>query len=173
MENKIVIEECMGEIKKRFEKYPDIFLTEEDVRGHIFSRLLKNFGNGEETKNGSISISAHSDISWYDGDGFLALRPDIAIIEVGTLDMTEETSKGFYVDKIPFGIEIKLNRGDKSKETVLSELLGDLDKLKELGQRNKETSFYMIYLDKGSRLEKNEIEELQLKYPAKIIYATI
>lgn len=170
MIDKIIVEKCLKRIKNRFEDYPDIFLAEEDIRGHLFSVLSKYFHKIKKTKDGRKSVAVHSQVAWYNKKGYLRIHPDISIVNVATLDMTKETGKGFYVEEIPFAIELKLNRGGKNKREVKSEMVFDLKRMKELRSRNKGSRFYMLYLDKCGWLKKKEIKELQSKYSVKIIY---
>ena len=170
MIDKIAVENCINQIKNKFEKYPDIFLTEEDVRGQLFGILSKCFPKIKKTKDGSESVAVHSQVTWYNSKGYLRINPDISIINVATLDKTKVTAKGFYVEEIPFAIELKLNRGEKNKKQVKSGMIYDLNKMEKLRSRNKGSNFYMLYLDKCSRFKSQEIEALQSKYFAKIIY---
>lgn len=153
-----------------FENNPHIFLSEEDVRGHLFSRLLPYFNKLEMAKRGGKTISLHQQISFFGDRRTLSERPDIVIIDVKTLDLKAKTGKCFYFEKSPFGVELKLNK-NKGKEKVLKELKEDLIKTEKLHQRNPELNFFIFYLDKKSRLTEDDIMKLQLEYRAKIIYA--
>ena len=170
MVDKIAVENCINKIKNKFEKYPDIFLTEEDVRGNLFCCLSNCFGSVKKAKYGYKSVMTHSQVSWYNNQNQLRKNPDISIIDVRTLDMKNIASKGFRVKKIPFVIELKLNRGGKNKEGVRRGLIYDLNKMEGLQKSNKNSKFYMLYLDKRGLLDENYIRKLQSKYSAKIIY---
>ena len=84
-----------------FEKYPDKYLTEEDVRGFLVSNLLKHseFNALQDTSDNSKSISLHSEVRWYGYSGKLKYRSDIVIIDVASLKakdgMFKLPSKGY------------------------------------------------------------------------------
>ena len=176
MNRKKAVEKSIEYIKRKFENNPHLFLSEEDVRGHLFCELLKRFNKLQKTKDNKETIPLHLNISFFGSKGHLSERPDVVILDVETVDLYtaqrgKNLSKGFEFEKAPFGIEIKLNRNG-SKNRVLKELEADLIKSKNLLNRNKELKLYVVYLDKKALLEDEDIKQFQSTYIAKIIYAT-
>jgi hypothetical protein len=96
-EEKTAVENCIQQIIDRFLCTPNVFLTEDDVRMHLCSLLLRHFDRNFRTQDGDCSVELHSEVRWY-GNGNLRLRSDIVIIDVGTLDVRRSTtipSKGY------------------------------------------------------------------------------
>ncbi len=168
-----IVEKCIRNVSDRFKTFPDIFLTEEDVRGHLFSELLKNYGDApERTLNGSMTTPTHSNFSWYNRTGSLRPRPDISIVDPQHVDTSIENSKDLLAHDIPFAIEIKLNRKTDKKKAKIGLYL-DLKKMADLKTRNAATKFYAFYLDKKAILTEPYLLKMQTKYPeSKIVYVS-
>lgn len=132
------------------------FLTEDDLRCHLFNALedgLKNFTN----------VSVHAEIRWYgnrddQATSKLRYRSDIVIINPHDLQIDESIfklpSKGYGFDKYHAIIEIKLRRPNNKDSDAKYEqrIKKDINKLKEI--RNKTTNnfinkrFYLVVFDK-------------------------
>lgn len=153
-----------------YKKYPNIFLTEEDVRCFLYSQFLREIpllSKIKPTYDNSSSISLHTEIRWYGIDGKLKKRSDIVFIDPNSIKTRNQGnikihSKGFSFSDYYAIIEIKIRRinGTSDKE-YLKLISKDIEKLKDLvieGARFnnfQNPNYYLICLDK-----KNDIRQL-------------
>lgn len=160
----IEIEQSVNNLVQNFNEFPDIYLTEEDVRTHLFSfifnksnlcRMLFN------TQDGTKSTPLHSEIRWYGNSGKLKYRSDIVILDPRTMI----TKRGFSLPSKGFGfnhfyaiIEIKLRRiNGKSDNKFREEIIKEIKKLKKIKAETESANKYkpitiLLCLDK-----KNDI----------------
>jgi len=146
----------------RFQRTPNVFLTEDDLRVHLCSNLLKYFGAEQPTQDGDRSISLHAEVRWYGGTEKLKTRSDIVLVDVSNLDVLRHAqmpSKG-YGFNIPKGIiELKFRRPNgESRSSFSKKIRADLNKLRLLkkvftdNQGRCQTEFWMLILDKKEKL---------------------
>jgi hypothetical protein len=108
-----------------FNKYPNKYLTEDDVRIHLCHFLMNDFGEIKKTKDDDVSISLHTEVRWW-GDKHLRYRSDIVLLDVSDMQVTKNkilklkkhTQKGYAINKIKGVIEIKFrrNKGDSDNQ---------------------------------------------------------
>jgi hypothetical protein len=174
-----VIQESIDGLKADFERYPDVYLTEEDVRSHLFADLLnKGFSTPKPTEDNSQSIELHSEIRWYGREEpKLRCRSDIVLIDVSTLITTASgsvrlPSKQFGFNRFYTIIELKLRRSDKEKDdTFLEKVRKDIEKLEKIrGHVQSDFHGYVVIFDKGTNLERR-IHALRNPHNFKIIYS--
>jgi hypothetical protein len=145
----------------KFQRSPNIFLTEEDLRNHLCNELLKHFGTEETTQDGDKSISLHCEVRWY-GRGTLKIRSDIVLVDVSNLKVlryTKMPTKGYRFN-IPKGIiELKLRRPNGESDSVFKrKIQADINKLKRLkgiffaARGIDQTKLWLVVLDKKSKL---------------------
>ena len=164
------INDSIKELINTFEKYPDIFLTEEDLRCFLYSNLLnkKSLQNLHKTSDNSYSIPIHTEIRWYGNDyEELKYRSDIVIIDPKDLQTKNNeffnvNSKGFSFNNYYAVIELKLRRinGDSDNSFLNGNsrrkngINNDLEKLKKIREKVSQsiykTRFYSINFDKKS-----------------------
>jgi hypothetical protein len=172
------VNDCIEETTSAFCEFPNIFLTEDDLRMHLCSKLLRYFSKMTETLDHDRSISLHSEVRWY-GHGDLHLRSDIVLVDVSTLNVLkydEMPSKG-YGFNFPNGIiELKFRRPiGKPDEIFVNEINEDMNKLRRLREvfkhndvRRKQTQFWLVAFDKMSDLRlpspESEIGWLSFTY---------
>jgi len=157
-ESKKSVEGKIQMLLEEFKKYPEKFLTEEDVRAYLYHLLLKDFGDLKDTKDGSKSIPLHTEIRWYGESGKLKSRSDIVILDVSTLKTKDSLSfklpsKGYSFNFPKIIIEIKLRRRNGSSNKSFKESVKkDRKKLIELGQEfNNNFLSYLIIFDKKNK----------------------
>jgi hypothetical protein len=158
-----MIKKAIKETAEAFEKHPDIFLTEDDARCYLATRLLKNkeLSLPKETSEGLFSIPVHSEVRWYGNNGRLKYRSDVVVLDVSTLRTgryLETPSKGYAFNKFNAVIELKLRRKNGSSDNQFIKLVkADFRKLlllqEEVQDVNRNASYYVLCLDK-----KNDIE---------------
>ncbi|SMM99717.1 hypothetical protein SPONN_901 [uncultured Candidatus Thioglobus sp.] len=160
-----------------FSKYPNKYLTEDDVRIHLCHLLMPDFGGIEQTKDSDCSISLHTEVRWH-GDKHLRYRSDIVLLDVVDMQVTKKKmlelknhpEKGYAVNKIKGVIEIKFrrNKGDSDNQ-FFKKIKNDYDKLKEIkdmistDNENQDTFYSLIVLDK-----KKDIKSRLNNFPNEI-----
>lgn len=152
------IDSAIDKLIEDFKKYPDIFLTEEDMRSRLYSYLLEGFNNIEKSRYGALSIPIHTEVRWYgSGDEKLKFRSDIVVIDPFSLNTDKRyvLSKGYsFADAIAV-IELKLRRVKYSPDNrrfgqMIDE---DLKKLKKIRDRAYlRAEMYLVTFDKKENL---------------------
>lgn len=172
-ENNVVA--SINEVIDLFRESPNVFLTEDDLRFHLCSRLIRYFGSEENTQDGDRSISLHTEVRWY-GEGNLKTRSDIVLIDVSNLDVLRHArlpSKGYGFNIPKAIIELKFRRPNgESQASFLRHIHDDIQKLSELkrifhnAQGRDQTAYWMIILDKKTVLTEhiNAPEGINIHY---------
>lgn len=167
------------ELKTKFERYPDVFLTEQDVRSNLFADLLRNgFCAIRPTEDDSRSIELHSEIRWYGREEpKLTCRSDIVILDPASLittasDDLELPLKQFGFNKFSTIIELKLRRSNKeSDNSFLGRIREDIEKLEKI-QTYVQSGFdgNILIFDKGTDLEQR-VRALRNEFNFTIVYS--
>jgi hypothetical protein len=155
------IESCIGEIERKFIARPDIYLTESDIRCHLFGALKQhqNLSQEIETSDGSYSIPLHTEVRWYGESGRLKYRSDIVVLDVTSLKVRNNLfrlpSKGYSFNKPNAIIEIKLRRRNgKSNTDFMDSIKRDIERLKEIKRQlelpNDFPLYFLIFDKKGN-----------------------
>lgn len=178
-----LVDSAIEKVIDEFKLYPDVFLTEEDVRCHLVSHLLqdKTLGSISKTAEGSRSVSIHAEVRWYGHSRKLKYRSDIVILDVESLHTKEPfrlPSKGYAFDKFSAVIELKLRRLQKRGDSKFISMIDyDFERLKTLidDTRNAtQAKYYLLCLDKKSDISdaldkyKNE-SQIDFRYVFKSI----
>ncbi len=161
-----------------FEKCPNKYLTEDDVRIHLCHLLMNDFSKIEETNDNDCSISLHTEVRWW-GDEHLKYRSDIVLFDVSDMQVTKKkilelknhTQKGYSANKIKGVIEIKFrrNKGDSNNQ-FLKKIKSDCDKLTkiktmlEIDGENKNTFYCLIVLDKKQNMKDKLNNLIYVRY---------
>lgn len=156
-----LIEKEIEGLIKSFKENPDIFLTEEDIRCHLVSRLLqhKQFSGLSDTANRSRSIPVHTEVRWYGRNGNFKYRSDIVCFDTSTL----RTKKGFNLPSKGYAfyffyavIELKLRRmSNRSNKEYLKMIEDDHKKLRTLisdVESTVDVKYYLLCFDKKTNL---------------------
>ena len=160
-ERKNLVESRISTLINEFNRYPDKFLTEEDVRAYLYHLLLDGFSEIEETEDDSHSISLHCEIRWYGQGQNLRYLSDIVIFDVSQLKTQDDNqrlpSKGYGFNNPNVIIEIKLRRkGNKSDNQYKTDLEGDRRRLAEIKSQVSEAGHniypYLVAFDKKSNI---------------------
>jgi hypothetical protein len=153
------VEKRINQLIEEFKKYPEKFLTEEDLRSYLYHLLVDDFNIIQDCEDNSKSIPLHCEVRWYGNSGKLRLRSDIVILDVSTL-ITKNIasfklpSKGYGFNKPLVIIEIKLRRktGD-SDNKFKRKITRDVSKLKKIKKGlNSDFNSYVLIFDKRKNL---------------------
>ncbi|MDD2225996.1 MAG: hypothetical protein PHD42_02640 [Dysgonamonadaceae bacterium] len=111
------IEKKIYELGEEHQNNPGIILTETDMQCFLYRKLLEiDFpGRLADTKDGYGTYPLHTELSWYDQNGKLALKPDITILRPEYLNITSRRNidlpkKGYSFSGGGFIFELKFNR---------------------------------------------------------------
>jgi hypothetical protein len=145
---KAVIEKKIKEIADEYKKTKGLILTEDDLKCLLYRKLMKipELSSPKATKNPSIlANSIHTEVSWYDKNKKLTIKPDITILEPKNLSILHGCydyearlpSKGFefYGKAILFELKFIRNKTGIRKATVESNIKKDFEKIKKLFHR--------------------------------------
>lgn len=86
----VKIEKCINELGLEFIQNKGLILTESDLKCLLFNKLFKieSLSKYEHTQDDIIlTIPLHTELSWYNSMGKLAIVPDITIIEPQNLSI--------------------------------------------------------------------------------------
>jgi hypothetical protein len=156
------LDAAIQHVVSKFLRCPNAFLTEEDLRVHLCSKLLNYFGAEEQTNDGDRSIALHTEVRWY-GIGNMKTRSDIVLVEVSSLAVLRHRllpSKGYGFNIPKAIIELKLRRPNgESNPHFLEAIETDLNKLRDLHQlfrgdyEGNQPELRLIVFDKKRRLD--------------------
>jgi len=149
------VEHRINQLIREFQKYPEKFLTEEDVRSYLYHTLLRDFNTIQDCQDGTKSIPVHCEVRWYGNSGNLKLRSDIVILNISSL-RTQEIgglelpSKGYGFNEPLVIIEIKLRRkGTESDNNIKGRVDNDRDKIRVIRKEiNTKFLSYILIFDK-------------------------
>lgn len=163
MFNRKALENSINKLIRKFSRYPNLFLTEADLRCYLVAELLKSpyFLSRQRTKDNSWSIPVHSEVRWYGESGKLKYRSDVVILDPTDLRVKEKffklPSKGYGFNKFWIIIELKLRRVTKNKSDnkFLKEIRGEISRLKNIRRdtRNRRARYYLLCFDKRNNIE--------------------
>lgn len=157
-----------------FKRVPNKYLTEDDVRIHLCSFLMDDFGMVEQTEDDDFSIPLHSEVRWW-GPDKRKDRTDIVIFDVSRLSVTKSVvgdlyffgdipRKGYASNTPLAAIELKLRRSDGAGNADFrKQIKKDIDKLKKLKDmlsRNYSQNLIcrVIALDKKEQINSLSID---------------
>ena len=138
-----LINSAIRQLIDDFNQYPNKYFTEEDVRVHLCSFLLKDFGNINQTADDDRSISLHTEVRWW-GENRSRMLSDIIIFDVIDLEVTPQRVKKLkHLDLIPnkgfsgitpkVVIELKLRRHcGESDNQFKKKIKSDVEKLENV-----------------------------------------
>jgi len=179
-----VLQDCIRETVSEFEKNPFNFLSEDDVKCHIFMKLWKkgNFDKFERTEDGQEVSALHSEVTYFDERHELNIHADISIISPQQTDVYSrgrrhkgsgaELSKQYEFRESFAVVEIKYNRGAWGKGNTIKYWTKDLEKLQNLQERIPDMHYFSILLDKKGHFSSDELGQIRQNYPRiSVIYA--
>lgn len=191
-----IIENSIKDIELKYQLAKGLILTEDDLKAIIFHKLSSccpELLYPKDTADRFITASMlHTELSWYDENGKLTIKPDITILEpkhLSILHKSEEElklpSKACSFGSSAILMELKFIKNEKGirETTVIGAIKNDVDKIKRLFSRlERQGSYndvfcYFIIFNKTDKKcpEFDEFintvnQEAPDKY--KIIYAT-
>jgi hypothetical protein len=164
-----------------FERIPNKYLTEDDVRMHLCTILMNDFGNEEKTKDGDLSIPLHSETRWW-GPDKRKERTDIVILDVADLSVTNNAidtlyfssripSKGYACSTPLAAIELKFRRvNGVGNSEFIKQVKSDINKLIGLESMmhddySKDLVCRVVALDK-----KEQINDMSIQIPSELLH---
>ena len=173
------IKVALNSLRESFISNPNIFLTEEDLRCHLFMLLSQTLNINKiifNTADQSKSTPTHTEIRWYGDSGKLKYRSDIVMLDPRTLRTTDKImklpSKGYGFNSFWAIVELKLRRiNGKSDNQFLKEIKNEFNKLRKIGEETKynnkhQAEYYLLCFDKKKDISRrinnfNEINKTQ------------
>lgn len=91
----------ISEVADEYALSPGIILSEDDLKCHIFSKLVPLLNHRTPTSDDRVFASPlHTEIKFLDSSGRLSLRPDITIID--PINLTIKKSRGIDLSRKGF-----------------------------------------------------------------------
>ena len=178
-------EQIEDEIKNKIDKLgneyrtnPGIILTETDMQCLLYKELLEIdiLAQLYDTKDGHKAYAVHTELSWFDLDRRLTLKPDITILAPKYLTITKYKNTNFPTKGFGFSgggiiFELKFNRY-KSIKSFIKSVKQDLEKIDNLQTIHHDAICYFVWFNKYN-VESEEINNLIAEhnnYQKKVIY---
>lgn len=191
---KSIIEDKIKEIEEEYQKTQGLILTEDDLKCLIYKKLMEipKLSKVKETKDSDIlSNSVHTEVSWYDDNGKLTIKPDITILEPENLSILHGCydyearlpSKQFEFHGKAIILELKFirNKTGIRKATLNGPIMKDFEKIERLFRRLESQDkpdevfcYFVIFnkTDSKCRDFNRFINENSQSNRHKVIYAT-
>lgn len=178
-----IVMKHLKKMKSDFENNPFNFLSEDDVKCHLFMKLFKEFkfSKLKKTEDDQSISPLHSEVRYFNEQGKLLFQVDISAIDPQYANVYSKRvkegrkrpmlAKRYEFDKSHFSIEIKLNKGVWSKNYTYKIWEKDLQKLRDIKSRNSTMFCFSLLLDRRGHFTERDLEELRNSYPhIEIIY---
>lgn len=163
-EIKKLIEQRIEEIEKEYQQTQGLILTEDDLKCLLYARLTQilKLPDSERTEDPQevYGTFIHSEITWYDLNNKLRIKPDITILNPKNLRIVQRDSDklklpskefSFSGDAIIFelkfvrnkaGINLKITKSIKKNFEKIQKVF---DRLHELKASNKVFCYFVIF----------------------------
>lgn len=190
---KSAIERKIRDIEREYQQTQGLILTEDDLKCVVFERLsqIPNLSERVETEDREISATyVHAEVSWYDVNGHLAIKPDITILDPKRLSILHAygfnlrlPSKQFHFVGKAIVIELKFvrNKTGIRQSTINGPIMRDYKKIQKLfakldaqGRPNDLFCYFVIFNKTDIKCKEFDtfIRQYGQSHKHKIIYAT-
>ncbi|MFW6015786.1 MAG: hypothetical protein ACOCRK_05065 [bacterium] len=187
------IEQKINEIETEYRHAQGMILTEDDLKCLLYKKIMEigSISEPKETQDDQIlAHSIHTEVSWYDSNGKLTIKPDLTILEPKHLSILHRygsnlslPSKQFEFNgkSIIFELKFIRNKTGIRQKTLESKIKKDFEKINILFERlesqgisNDVYCYFIIFNKTDIRCQEfNEfIEKNRESEKHKIIYAT-
>jgi len=189
-----IVEAKIKEIEREFQQSQGLILTEDDLKCLLYGKLMEIPGLSEKRTTLDANISAtsvHAEVSWYDDNRKLTIKPDLTILDPHNLSVlhgcygyhAKLPSKQFefYGKAIILELKFIRNKTGIKKTTLKGPILKDYQKIKRLFVRLDSQSspdnvfcYFIIFNKTNTRCQEFDyfIEQNGQSDRHKIIYAT-
>jgi hypothetical protein len=189
-----IIEAKIKEIEREYQQSQGLILTEDDLKCLLYGKLMEIPGLSEKRITLDPNISAHSihaEVSWYDDNRKLTIKPDITILEPKNLSVlhgcygydAKLPSKQFefYGKAIILELKFIRNKTGIKSATLEGPIRKDFKKIKRLFERLESQSmpdsvfcYFIIFNKTNTRCREFDyfIEQNRESNRHRIIYAT-
>ena len=190
------IEQKITGIEQEYQKTQGLILTEDDLKCLFYRKLMQipNLSKRSRTNDKKIYAKPiHTEVSWYDKDGRLAIKPDITILEPENLSILYKYNRDGSKLKLPskqfafngkaiiFELKFIRNKTGITRKTFNGSIMNDYTKIQNLFERLDSQEMpdgifcYFVIFNKTD-IKCNEFEDFRERnresYRHKIIYAT-
>ncbi len=169
------IEARIRRLADDYRRAPGTILTEDDLKCLLVSRFLEipQLRRPWRTPDRVLGTMVHSEVSWFDENGHLRIKPDITILDPRALSIFHNLRRGFPLPRKGFNFagnsiifELKFIRNKEGvTQSSLREVRRDLDKIFRLFDKlshddaaNKLYCYFVIFSKVARRVP--EFDEL-------------
>lgn len=93
--NKEIIERIIHKIEREYRNVKGLILTEDDLKCLIYCNLMmiRSLSDPQHTREDNVlAHSNHTELSWFDDQGKLTIKPDLTILEPNHLSILKLTN---------------------------------------------------------------------------------
>lgn len=97
-----LVRQEIAALGREFRHAPACILTEEDLRGHLFSRFnaIPALHDARDTADHDVlGTAVHANFSWFDDSGRLNLRPDLTVLSPSRLSIYRSLQPGHLLPR--------------------------------------------------------------------------
>jgi len=173
------IRAAVQRIESRFQQVQELALTESDLKCLLYRELSEFMGDPLHSSQVS-GIPLHTELSWYDVEAGLRIKPDITILDPAGLRITDTGTlrlpqKEGNLEGPTVIVDVKFIRTKGVQKRNLESIRKDMAKLQQLMERHDEIRAMMIVFSKTSNgYEKIEslMSEFKNERSVEWMYAT-
>ncbi len=145
-----IIEQKITETEQEYQRIQGTILTEDDLKCLFYRKLMQIPVLSKRIKTQDKKIyakSIHTEVSWYDRDGKLAIKPDITILEPENLSILYKYNRDGSKLKLPskqfafngnaiiFELKFIRNKTGITRRTFNGPIMNDYNKIQNLFER--------------------------------------
>ncbi|HFK1716336.1 hypothetical protein [Bacillus cereus] len=188
----VIIDRTLKQIEREFQAVQGLILTEDDLKCLIYTNLMmiRNLSRPQRTNDGKyFAHSIHTELSWFDEDNTLGIKPDITLLEPEHLNIIRpDIYQPLPSKQCSFGgksiiFELKFNRESNGITSGYFNryIRGDFEKIQRLFEKldyegmGNEVFCYFVIFNKTNKIcsEFNQfLIENRVGERYRIIYCT-
>ncbi|GEM_PF-978754 len=141
------IEGQIDQLARDYAAVPGLILTEDDLKCLLHSRLsgMSDLSGDFETRDPGIRATrVHSEVSWFDAQGKLTIKPDLTVLDPANLRILEGDSRGarlpskcfeFSGDAVVLELKFIRHKAGVTEHLFRTQILRDWEKVQRLFAR--------------------------------------
>jgi hypothetical protein len=185
------VDAVITDLAADYSRAPGSILTEDDLKCLLVHRLLQipELSEPRQTLDGLLGATIHCEVSWFDSDGRLRIKPDITILDPARLSLFKSVRRGYPLPTKGFSFggtaiifELKFIRSRKGVTTAatrsirndVEKIVGLFRKLKAEDAGNDLFCYFVVFSKVDRRVpEFDQLVNGAVPHPrCKIVFAS-
>jgi len=167
------VDSTIEALAAEYRRVPGLILTEDDLKCLLVHRLLQRpeLAEPRQTLDGLLGATIHCEVSWFDDEGKLRIKPDVTILDPGRLSLFRSVRHGYRLPNKGFSFggtaiifELKFIRNRKGVTAAaaknirkdIAKIVGLFQKLEAEGAGNDLFCYFVIFSKVNRRVRKFE-----------------